>query len=162
MKLVYILILFFSLSGCIFPDVYKLDVQQGNIVTQDMLDQLQVGMNQRQVLYIMGTPVLNNPYSKKRWDYLYSLEEDDKVTKYYRVSLYFDESFRYDYYVGRLPAKPEGDKKEELSEDKKQEVKEAEEEIKKVEKEVEEKEQEESEKEIEDKDFSKKPDAQES
>lgn len=142
MKLVYTIVLFFSLSGCIFPDVYKLDVQQGNIVTQDMLNQLKVGMDQRQVLYIMGTPVLNNPYSKKRWDYLYSLEEDDEVTKRYRVSIYFDESFKYSRYVGQLPAQPEGDKKEELSQEKQEEVKEAEKEIDKLEKEVEEKEQE--------------------
>ena len=43
-----------TLAGCAFPGVYKLNVQQGNIVTDDMLAQLETGMNQRQVEYVMG------------------------------------------------------------------------------------------------------------
>lgn len=147
------------LSGCIFPDVYKLDVQQGNIVTQDMLDQLKPGMDQRQVLYVMGTPVLKNPYQEKRWDYLYSLEQDDVVTKRYRVSLYFDDAFKYSHYVGQVPAKPISDEQKALSQQKQDELKETKKELKKVEKEVEEKQQKEAETKLEDQDFSKKDEA---
>ena len=50
---------FATLSGCTFPGVYKLNVQQGNIVTQDMLDQLEPGMTERQVIYLMGLSLIH-------------------------------------------------------------------------------------------------------
>lgn len=112
MKSTYIVIIISLslLSGCVFPNVYKIDIQQGNIVTQEMLNQLKEGMNQRQVLYIMGTPALTNPYKKKRWDYIYTLEQDDKLTSRYLISLFFDENFRYAKYTGELPPKKAKDK----------------------------------------------------
>lgn len=96
---------FATLSGCVFPGVYKLNVQQGNIVTQDMLDKLQPGMTERQVVFVMGNPVLRNPYEKNRWDYLYTLEERDVVTQSYRISVFFDSSGRFSHYSGELPDK---------------------------------------------------------
>ena len=44
----------FALAGCSFPGVYKIDIQQGNVVTQDMIDQLRPGMTRRQVRFIMA------------------------------------------------------------------------------------------------------------
>ncbi|WP_370249390.1 outer membrane protein assembly factor BamE [Thalassolituus sp.] len=95
---------FATLSGCTFPGVYKLNVQQGNIVTQDMLDQLEAGMTERQVIYLMGNPVARNPFSEQRWNYLYTLETRDKVTKRYQVTLHFDDSQLFSHYTGELPA----------------------------------------------------------
>jgi len=92
-----------TLSGCVFPGVHKLNVQQGNIVTQDMLDQLQQGMTRDQVEFVMGTPVLENSFADNRWDYLYTLEEDDKITKRYLIKVYFDANQRFDHYEGQLP-----------------------------------------------------------
>ena len=46
-----------ALAGCSFPGVYKIDIQQGNVVTQDMIDQLRPGMTRRQVRFIMGNPL---------------------------------------------------------------------------------------------------------
>lgn len=100
-----VLLGFASLSACVFPGVYKLNVQQGNIVTQDMLDKLKPGMTERQVIYVMGNPVLRNPYAQQRWDYLYTLEERDKVTKSYRISVFFNEQGLYTHYTGELPSK---------------------------------------------------------
>jgi outer membrane protein assembly factor BamE len=95
---------FATLSGCVFPGVFKLNVQQGNIVTQDMLDKLQPGMTERQVIFVMGNPVLRNPYETSRWDYLYTLEERDKISQSYRISLFFDAAGRFTHYSGKLPA----------------------------------------------------------
>lgn len=95
---------FATLSGCVFPGVYKLNVQQGNIVTQDMLDQLKTGMTERQVIYVMGNPVLRNPYAEQRWDYLYTLEERDEVTESYRISVFFNDQGTYSHYTGELPS----------------------------------------------------------
>lgn len=100
-----ILLGFATLSGCVFPGVYKLNVQQGNIVTQDMLDKLQPGMTERQVTFIMGNPVLQTPYAPLRWDYLYTLEERDTITQSYSISLFFDATRRFTHYTGTLPGK---------------------------------------------------------
>lgn len=95
---------FATVSGCIFPGVYKLNVQQGNIITQEMIDKLRPGMTHRQVIYVMGNPVLSNPFNENRWDYTYTLEQNDKITTSYRISLYFNEQQRYTHYTGRLPS----------------------------------------------------------
>ena len=63
-----------ALAGCSFPGVYKIDIQQGNVVTQDMIDQLRPGMTRRQVRFIMGNPLIQDTFNTNRWDYLYSLQ----------------------------------------------------------------------------------------
>ncbi len=72
------------------PGVYTLEVQQGNIVEQDMIDQLKPRMTKRQVLYIMGSPMLKNVFHESRWDYIYSdkVSGQDKVQK--RITLVFN------------------------------------------------------------------------
>jgi len=80
-----------SLGGCSyfqFPGVYKVEVQQGNIITQDMVDQLRPGMSKSQVRFIMGTPIIADTFNQERWDYFYSREkgsdyEDKSVTIYF-------------------------------------------------------------------------------
>lgn len=79
------------LSGCSFPGVYKLDIQQGNIVTQDMVDQLRPGMTARQVRFIMGTPLIADTFNPQRWDYLYSIQPGGHGRYQERISLFFDE-----------------------------------------------------------------------
>ena len=92
-----------ALAGCSFPGVYKIDIQQGNVVTQDMIDQLRPGMTRRQVRFIMGNPLLTDTFHADRWDYLYTLEEEDKITKRYLIKVYFDNNQRFDHYEGQLP-----------------------------------------------------------
>ena len=53
------------------PFVYRIDVQQGNVVNQEMVNQLRVGMNKRQVQFILGAPMLIDPFHADRWDYVY-------------------------------------------------------------------------------------------
>ncbi|MCK9396289.1 MAG: outer membrane protein assembly factor BamE [Methylobacter sp.] len=72
------------------PGVYTIDVQQGNIVDQSMIDQLRPDMNKRQVLYIMGSPMLVDFFHKSRWDYLYSAQTGGGDREQKRISLYFD------------------------------------------------------------------------
>ena len=55
-----------------FPGVYRIDVEQGNIVTQDMVEQLQPGMSKRQVRFILGTPLIEDTFNRDRWDYVYN------------------------------------------------------------------------------------------
>lgn len=84
-----------ALTGCEtvmqnLPGVYTIDIEQGNIIDQSMVDQLRPNMTKRQVLYIMGSPMLTDAFHQQRWDYLYSFQPggDERIQK--RVSLYFN------------------------------------------------------------------------
>ncbi len=72
------------------PGVYTLDIEQGNIIDQSMVNQLRPNMTKRQVLYIMGSPMLTDAFHEKRWDYLYSEQPggDNRMQK--RISLFFE------------------------------------------------------------------------
>lgn len=90
------------------PGVYTLEIQQGNIIDQAMIDQLRPAMNKRQVVYIMGSPMLDDVFHKNRWDYLYSNQPggEDRVQK--QVSLFFENdqivSIQGDFRPGATPA----------------------------------------------------------
>lgn len=90
------LIVFLSLlctaCGTALPSVkpYKLDVQQGNVVTSKMLLQLRPGMTKSQVRFIMGTPLIQDSFHGNRWDYVYQMREAGKVTEQRRVILDFE------------------------------------------------------------------------
>jgi len=73
-----------------FPGVYKIDIPQGNVVTQEMVDQLRPGMSPSQVRYVMGTPLISDTFSPDRWDYLYSMKEGGDPRTQERISLYFE------------------------------------------------------------------------
>lgn len=72
------------------PGVYKINVQQGNLVTQEMVDQLRPGMDKRQVKFILGTPLLSDPFHKNRWDYFYDSKQAGKQVKTDRITVFFD------------------------------------------------------------------------
>lgn len=71
------------------PGVYSLDIQQGNVITQDMIDQLRPSMTKRQVLYIMGSSMLVDVFHPQRWDYLYSEQTSGDPRLQKRLSLFF-------------------------------------------------------------------------
>ncbi|KAA0691316.1 outer membrane protein assembly factor BamE [Halopseudomonas laoshanensis] len=79
-----------GLAGCSFPGVYKIDVQQGNVVTQEMVDQLRPGMTTRQVRFIMGTPLVEDTFHPNRWDYIYSMQAGHQERTQERISLNFE------------------------------------------------------------------------
>jgi len=86
------LVLLCSACGTALPTVkpYKLDVQQGNVVTSKMLLQLRPGMTKSQVRFIMGTPLIQDSFHGNRWDYVYQMREGGKVTEQRRVILDFE------------------------------------------------------------------------
>ncbi len=76
------------------PWVYRIDIQQGNVISEDAVNQLRPGMNRRQVQFLMGTPLLADPFHANRWDYFYQFEpgsrgEGEAETK--GISLFFEE-----------------------------------------------------------------------
>ncbi len=91
----YFLILLFSFltaCGSSVPVLkpYKMDIQQGNVVTSKMLLQLKPGMTKSQVRFIMGTPLVVDSFHKDRWDYFYQLRQGGKVVEQRRVILDFE------------------------------------------------------------------------
>lgn len=60
-----------AMSGCSLLSVYKIDLPQGTAITQAQAQKVQVGMNQNQVLYILGSPAIRDTLAPKRWDYIY-------------------------------------------------------------------------------------------
>lgn len=88
-KILIVLAASFFLSGC-FPGVYKIDIPQGNVVTQEMVDQLRPGMTYNQVRFIMGTPLITDTFSGERWDYLYSIQRGGNPREQERISLFFE------------------------------------------------------------------------
>lgn len=77
-------------GGCSYLGVYKRDLAQGNLVTQDMVGQLQPGMSRHQVRAVMGTPLLEGPFDASQWDYLFRLDEAYGGVDQRRVTLTFD------------------------------------------------------------------------
>ena len=63
-----------ALSGCSLFSVYKIDLPQGTPITQTQAQKLQVGMNQNQVLYILGSPAIRDTLAPNRWDYIYDFK----------------------------------------------------------------------------------------
>ena len=81
-----------SLSGCAhLPDVHKIDINQGNVITQAMVNQLKPGMDRTQVHYVMGSPMLESVFHANRWDYIYRQQPGGQPADQKRVVLYFDE-----------------------------------------------------------------------
>jgi outer membrane protein assembly factor BamE len=93
MRYVFILLtVLLTACGTALPTVkpFKLDVQQGNVVTSKMLLQLRPGMTKSQVRFIMGTPLIQDSFHGNRWDYVYQMREAGKLTEQRRVILDFE------------------------------------------------------------------------
>lgn len=104
--------LVFLLAGCsgvpTIPNVtpYKIDIQQGNYVTQDMVAKLKPGMSRAQVRFVLGTPLVADVFHADRWDYVYLYQKAGQVTEHRRMTVIFrdDKLVRLEGDV--VPAKP--------------------------------------------------------
>lgn len=88
-------------AGCVFPGVYKINVQQGNIVDEEALGQLQQGMPRTQVHAILGTPIMLNPVDDSREYYIYTYQKAGGEIKEQRVIVYYDAD-SYSHYEAQL------------------------------------------------------------
>ena len=85
-----------SLAGCGVPRAlgiapYKIEIQQGNFISQEMVSQLKEGMSKDQVRQIMGTPLLVDVFHAERWDYVYSRETTDGRREKRGFSIFFED-----------------------------------------------------------------------
>ena len=86
----FLLMILVSITACSeFPFVYKIDVTQGNVITQEMVDKLKPGLSKSQVRYIFGTPLVKDTFNQNRWDYVYSLKKGSEKTESKHITLFF-------------------------------------------------------------------------
>lgn len=87
----------FLVSGCSWTNpikrmgAYKIDIQQGNAVTSEMLAKLKPGMTPSQVRFVLGTPLVVDPFHSNRWDYVYQLELAGTLKESRRVTVIFED-----------------------------------------------------------------------
>ena len=82
-----------TLSGCGVTEKirpYKLDIRQGNYVTQEMISQLKKGMTRDQVRFALGTPLLTDVFHADRWDYVYRFEPGYGEPEQRVITVHFD------------------------------------------------------------------------
>jgi outer membrane protein assembly factor BamE len=71
--------------------VYKLDINQGNYLTQDMVERLKVGQTRQQVRQALGTPLLTSAFHDNRWDYVYEYTRQGKRVEHRQFTVFFVE-----------------------------------------------------------------------
>lgn len=86
-SLAVILAAMLLVSGCI----YQAALSQGNLLDQEDIDQVEVGMTRGQIRFLLGTPMIDDPFHENRWDYVYFLRIGRKKAQFKRwVSVYFE------------------------------------------------------------------------
>ena len=95
------LILTLFLAGCAFPGVYKINVQQGNIVTNKELNALTEGMPRSQVHAVMGTPLMLNPVDTSQEYYVYTFQRAGGDIEEQRIIVYYDDD-QFSHYEAQL------------------------------------------------------------
>lgn len=98
-RVVSLALLSFVTGGCATFDryapswrsfgVYKIDINQGNYLSQDTVDKLKVGMTQQQVRQLLGTPLVTSPFRADRFDYVYEFTRQGQVVEHRNFTVYF-------------------------------------------------------------------------
>ncbi len=104
-KYLLIISVLWLLWGC---TIHRMDIQQGNVLTQEIFDKLVVGMEMRKVRGLAGTPLLSDPFRTDRWDYIYTFKHGiTRETQYSYVTLYFEKDILVDIKIHADPLKRE-------------------------------------------------------
>jgi len=87
LKYLTILLLIILTQAC----VYQANMAQGNFVDKEDLDQVEIGMTRNQVRFLLGTPMIDDPFHEDRWDYIYYLNigREKAILKTW-VSIFFE------------------------------------------------------------------------
>ena len=87
------LFLIFSLSGCSFlydTFVYQIDITQGNYIDEEKVDQVELGMTQEQVIYILGSPMLIDQFDSSKWYYIRYIKPGGEKAQSEKIQLTFE------------------------------------------------------------------------
>ena len=67
------------LASCSMPELFQVVINQGNLVEEEMLEKLEVGLTESQVKYILGTPLISDTFNPNRWDYYTSVSKHSSL-----------------------------------------------------------------------------------
>ncbi|MBA4141562.1 MAG: outer membrane protein assembly factor BamE [Nitrosospira sp.] len=81
------------LAGCssVPSLLYKIEIQQGNVISQEMVDKLKPGMTRSQVRFALGSPMISDAFHDNRWDYVYRLEQRGRLIEQRQLTVYFED-----------------------------------------------------------------------
>ena len=90
LSVVSLAVLCLIITGCFSS--YRVEIQQGNVISAEQIEKLTPGTPRDEVRFILGTPLIEDPFHAQRWDYFYSLDpaKGEKVTQY-RLSIWFED-----------------------------------------------------------------------
>lgn len=83
--------------------IYRPDIQQGNFVSREMVEQLKIGMTREQVRFVLGTPLLIDAFHPDRWDYPFRLKRGDGQVTSSHLIVYFKDDRLERFEGGDLP-----------------------------------------------------------
>lgn len=92
LKVITLLLSLLLLSSCSIPRIFQVVVSQGNLVDQEMLDKLEIGMTESQVKFVMGTPLISDTFYPNRWDYFTSVTQGENTYTNQKITLYFKDN----------------------------------------------------------------------
>jgi outer membrane protein assembly factor BamE len=79
------------LASCSVFSVHRIDVRQGNALEPQAIEQLEVGMTEEQVRYLLGSPMISDSYHDNRWDYVYYYDPGDGPVKQRQMTVFFED-----------------------------------------------------------------------
>lgn len=95
LRQIRIVLIFISatlLSSCgLFPEPYKIDIAQGNKFDEEQITQIKLGMTERQVKYLLGSPMIQDIFHADRWDYVYSFKAGKGEVQKKHLRLFFEQ-----------------------------------------------------------------------
>ena len=80
------------LAGCssVPSLLYKIEIQQGNVITQEMVDKLKPGMTKSQVRFALGSPMISDAFHENRWDYIYRFDQRGRLVEQRNLTVFFE------------------------------------------------------------------------
>ena len=97
------------IAGCSWVPswgVYKIDINQGNFVTQEVVEKLKAGQTKSQVRLILGTPLVADAFHADRWDYVYRFESGGKVLEQRQFTVQFKDDKLEKWTGSEMPVSP--------------------------------------------------------
>lgn len=87
------LLVLLLLAGCssVPSLLYKIEIQQGNVITQEMVNKLKPGMTRSQVRFALGSPLISDAFHDNRWDYVYRLEQKGRLVEQRKLTVFFED-----------------------------------------------------------------------
>ena len=87
------LLVLLLLAGCssVPSLLYKIEIQQGNVITQEMVDKLKPSMTRSQVRFVLGSPMISDAFHDNRWDYVYRLEQRGRLVEQRKLTVFFED-----------------------------------------------------------------------